>query len=134
MFDWLRSVLPYMHAMATFGGRNSGLFPGRHLFLLDGATVGPKRFGKNSLASSHAKKAKVARAFFQTSWCQGCFYCAVYRFVSTGRGQFVGRHVENAMAHLSFFYLTGIALIVLGLMFRHPLVKFSERHFSKKRK
>lgn len=46
MFDWLRSVLPYMHAMATFGGRNSGLFPGRHLFLLDGATVGPKRFFK----------------------------------------------------------------------------------------
>src|ERR1035441_1873572 len=47
-------------AVATHGGGNGGLFPGRLLFLLGGAAVGPWQSGKDSLAPSHAGKAKVA--------------------------------------------------------------------------
>ena len=95
-------------AVGAHGGRNGGLFPGRHLCLLAGTAVGPWQLGNNSLAPSHAPKAKVARAFFQTSWHQGCFYRAVHRLVSARRGQFVGRHVENAMAKLSFLQPHGL--------------------------
>ncbi len=42
------------YAVATFDGRRSGLFSGRHLFLLDGAAIGQKRLREDSLAPSHA--------------------------------------------------------------------------------
>jgi hypothetical protein len=103
--------------------------------------------------------------------CQNGFYRAVHLPVSARRGQSVGWHVENAVAHFSFLqphrlgglyhrlhpdwiffgkkwkqleawlgptalYLifAGIILIVLGVIFRHSLSKFSARHFSKKRR
>src|ERR1017187_5734539 len=77
-------------AVGTHGGRNGGLFPGRQLCLLAGTELGPKRLGKNSLAPSHARKTKVARALFQTSRRQGRFYRTVHRLVSARRSQLVG--------------------------------------------
>src|ERR1039457_6868820 len=74
-------------AVGTHGGRNGGLFPGRQLFLLAGTAVGPWRPGKNPLAPPHARKTKVARALFQTSWRQGCLYRTVHRFVSAQIGR-----------------------------------------------
>src|ERR1019366_3311629 len=103
--------------MGTPGGRNGGQFLGRHLCLLAGTAVGTWRPGKNSLAPSHARKVKVARAIFQTSWRQSRFYRAVHLLVSACRGQSAGRHDENAMAHFSFLQPHGIGSLYHQL---HP--------------
>jgi len=63
---------------------------------------------------------------------------AVYATVYILLGYFFGKQWKLLQAWLGptmlYLILTGIALIVLGVMFRHPLVEFSELHFSKKRK
>ena len=100
--------------MGTPGGRNGGLFSGRHLRLLAGAAAGSWRLGKNSLAPSHTRTAQVARTIFQTSWRQDGFYSAVHLFVSARRGESAGRHVENAMAHFSLLQRHGV-----GGLFHH---------------
>jgi membrane protein DedA with SNARE-associated domain len=63
---------------------------------------------------------------------------AVYATVYILLGYFFGKQWKLLQAWLGpmmlYLILTGIVLIVLGVMFRHPLVKFSEGHFSKRRK
>ncbi len=100
--------------MGTRGGRNGGLLSGRHLCLLAGPAAGPWRPGKNRLAPSHPRTAKVARTVFQTSWRQDGFYRAVYLLVSARRGESAGRHVENVLAHFSVLQPHGI-----GGLFHH---------------
>ena len=49
-----------------------------------------------------------ARAIFQTSWRQNCFYRAVHPLVSARRGEPVGRYGENALANFSFLQSHGV--------------------------
>lgn len=61
---------------------------------------------------------------------------AVYATVYILLGYFFGKQWKLFQAWLGptmlYLILTGTALIVLGVLFRHPLVKLSERLFSKK--
>ena len=100
--------------MATRGGRNGGLFFGRHLCLLAGTAAGTGQPGKNPLAPSNARTIEMARTIFQMSWRQDGFYRAVHFFVSARRGQSAGRHVENALAHFSVLQHHGF-----GGLFHH---------------
>ena len=95
-------------ALATNGGRNGCLLSGRNLCLFAGAALGTWQPGKNSLAPSHTQTTRMARTIVQTVWRQNGFYRTIHLFVSTRRGQPVGRHVENVLAYFSFLQPYGI--------------------------
>jgi len=157
--------------VATHGGRNGGLFPGRDLYLLAGTAVGTWRPGKIHWLHLTPERVKWPERFFK---CHGAKTVFIARFIFlfppvavnllagmakmpwrtflfynlTGSaayttsyiliGYFFGKKWKLLEAWLGptalYLILAGMALMVLGVIFRHSVSGFWARLFPKRRK